>query len=77
MKGVREGGKRKEKMRVKHTEVEINMDVDSSSGTVIQQLSERLEQSSWWGCSPVKEDLCCCIRKYTLSCWYFFTILFA
>lgn len=28
MKGVREGGKRKERMRVKQTEVEINVDVD-------------------------------------------------
>lgn len=45
-KGVREGGKRKERMRVKQTEVELNTDVDSFSGTVTQQLSERLEQSS-------------------------------
>lgn len=58
-------------MRVKQIEVEINMDVDSFSDTVIQQLSEagllvRLQ-----------EDQFCCIRKFTLSRWYFLTIVFA
>lgn len=72
---LRREGKKEKGMRIKRTEVEINMDVDSFSGTVIQQLKG-------WSRAPgeaavLARRICCCIGKFTLNCWYFLTILFA